>query len=425
MRVLALCDSPAVRPGTAPTGFARVARNLFTHWSAAGATIDICAIGYEGWGYRDVPWTLFPAGSRDWNTAARLNTFLQILSSGRYTHVFMLMDADALCVGEGERSFPRQLRACCKKHGVKSVLYFPVDARQEFQWMEIIKAVDVAVTFTEFGKREILETLAQSLFPLHVLPHGLDAHFTPPASAEQKLVERKQIVLEDGKPFATEKDFLLLNVNKNEWRKDVLRSLEILKGLVERGVPAKMIFRMAATSVTNGIHLPRAAAQLGLEDGVHYVQLDAVPEQHLPKLYQACDLYLTTTLGEGWGLGITEALGCGLPVAMPMHTSCGEIGEKILMQGSPYSNQVVWLENEKGFVCGHDTRLRQRVDLAEAVKDLEDFWHVRHGASGDPGRTSAWPQPFHLTPEIRDWLSWERVAKEFLKLMAEPRPGTK
>ena len=425
MRVLALCDSPAVRPGTAPTGFARVAKNIFTEWSKTtngflkpAVEIDIWALHFDGWGYRDVPWTLFPGGNRDWNTPARLNAFLQVLSSGRYTHVWMLMDADALCVGEGERSFPRQLRACCKKHGVKSVLYFPVDARQEFPWMEIIKAVDVAVTFTEFGKREILETLAQSLFPLHVLPHGLDGHFTP-CTLEEKAGHRKQIVLENGKPFADEKDFLLLNVNKNEWRKDVLRSLEILKGLVERGVPAKMIFRMAATSVTNGIHLPRAAAQLGLEDGVHYVQLDAVPEPHLPKLYQACDLYLTTTLGEGWGLGITEALGCGLPVAMPMHTSCGEIGEKILMQGSPYSNQVVWLENEKGFVCGHDTRLRQRVDLAEAVKDLEDFWHVRHGASGSQ------PQPFHLTPEIREWLSWERVAKEFLKLMAEPRPGTK
>jgi glycosyltransferase involved in cell wall biosynthesis len=410
MRVLALCDSLAVRPGTAPTGFARVARNLFTHWQAAGVEVDIWGVGYEGWGYRDIPWQIFPAGNRDWNTAPRLNSFLQVLATGRYTHVWMLMDADVLCVGQGERSFPRQLRACCKKHGIKSVLYFPIDCdHQEFDCMEMVKTVDVAVTFTEYGARVVRNTLAQKLFPLHVLPHGLDEHFRP-AAPDQRLQERRKIILENGKPFAGDGDFLMLNVNKNEWRKDVLRSLEIVKGLVDRGVPAKMILRMSAVGGT-GISIHQAAAQLGLVDGQHYVLLDPVPEAFLPKLYHACDIYVTTTAGEGWGLGITEALGCGLPVAMPMHSSCGEIGEKILQQGSPYSNQIVWLKSENGFICGHDTRLRPRVELASAVKDLEDFWHVRHGASGDPAK------PFQLTPETLEWLSWKRIAGEFLKLM--------
>jgi glycosyltransferase involved in cell wall biosynthesis len=425
MRVLALCDSPAVRPGTAPTGFARVARNLFAQWPE-DVEIDIWALHFDGWGYRDLlaeghQWTLFPGGNRDWNTPARLNALLKVLSSGRYTHVWMLADADALCVGNGERSFPNQLRACCKKHGIKSLLYFPIDCdHQEFAWMEMIKAVDAAVTFTEYGASVVRETLSQSLFPIHVLPHGLDAHFVPVENEGQKAECRKQIILESGRPFAGEKDFLLLNVNKNEWRKDPLRSLEILKGLVERGLPAKMVFRMSATSVTDGINIPRAAAQLGLEDGVHYVLLDAVPEQHLPKLYQACDLYITTTLGEGWGLGITEALGCGVPVAMPMHTSCGEIGENILTEtekaaGGPrtfsplaWVAPIVWLEKEGGQVCGNDTRLRCRVDLLKAIRDVEKFWRAASGAPCAPVR---------LPPEIREWLSWERIAKEFLKLM--------
>ena len=149
MRILALCDSPAVRPGTAPTGFARVARNLFSEWQAiapnlglAPIEIDIWGIGFEGWGYRDLPWRIFPAGNRDWNSTGRLNAFLQVLSSGRYTHVWMLMNSEALCVGEGERSFQNQLRACCRKHGIKSVLYFPIDCdHQEFEWMETVRAV--------------------------------------------------------------------------------------------------------------------------------------------------------------------------------------------------------------------------------------------------------------------------------------------
>ncbi|MDE2099472.1 MAG: glycosyltransferase [Patescibacteria group bacterium] len=409
MRVLALCDSPAVRPGTAPTGFARVARNIFEQWQKlrSDIEIDIWGIGFDGWGYDTVPWRIFPAGNQDWNSPARLNAFLNVLAGGKYTHVWMLMNSDALAIGEGAKSFPTQLRACCKKHGIKSVLYFPIDCdHQEFQWMEAVKAVDEAVTFTEYGAQVVKRTLAQSLFPVHVIPHGLDAHFTP-CTAEEKAASRAQIVLDNGKPFASPEDFLMLNVNKNEWRKDLLRSLEILKRLVEAGVPAKMIFRCEANGrPLNGVPLHRAAAQLGLEDGEHYVQLDAVPEQVLPKLYQACDCYVTTTMGEGWGLGITEALGCGVPVVIPTHTSCMEIGERINHDiGEDHFYAVNFLADESGVVCGNDTRVRRRVDLERAVALLENSWPQIKAEN------------FALLETVRQWLSWERVAGEFLKLM--------
>ena len=89
---------------------------------------------------------------------------------------------------------------------------------------------------------------------------------------------------------------------------------------------------------------------------------------------------------------------------MPEHTSCGEIGSKVEEGG--VQNAVIWLPAEAGFVCGNDTRLRQRVDIEDAVSILESHWDF-----------SDEPKPFSLTPELREWLSWERVAKEFMKLM--------
>src|SRR5262249_54512238 len=38
------------------------------------------------------------------------------------------------------------------------------------------------------------------------------------------------------------------------------------------------------------------------------------------------DVYFTTTLGEGWGLPITEAMAAGLPVVAPRHSSLEELG---------------------------------------------------------------------------------------------------
>jgi glycosyltransferase involved in cell wall biosynthesis len=408
-RVLVLSDSPAIRPATAPTGFAKVAKNILTHWTEQGIEIDVWGLHFDGWGYRNVPWTIIPGGGTNWNSPKQLSAFLNLLTTGIYTHVWMLMDPDALCIG----NFPAQLRAVCKKHSIHSTLYFPVDANLEFNWMDIIREVDSPVTFTEFGREKVRATLHQSLFPIEVIPHGLEGHFKG-VSQEERLKERAQIVI-DGKQFASESDFLMLNVNKNEWRKDPLRSLEILKGLINRKVPAKLVLRMDGISYMNGINVLRAATQLGLKEYEHYVCLDAVPEPNLPNLYQAADLYLTTTLGEGWGLGITEALACGTPVAVPMHTSCFEITRRItkeLLDGTEFEKMidddsrlpVTWLNLENDFVFGNDTRLRRRVDCCKAVTAIQQHYESK-------------PLPFELTEGIREWLSWERIANEFLKLM--------
>ena len=431
MKILALCDSPVCRSGQAPTGFGRVGRNLFAEWTKAGVEVDIWALHFDGWGYQDVPWKLFPGGSRDWNSPAQLSAFLTCLMTGGYTHCWILSDPDALCVGAGESSFPNQLRNICRTRGIRTMLYFPVDAYMETAWMAIIEAVDVAVSYTVFGREEVRRALGKSRYPIAVLPHGLDPQFQP-GTPEQCVEARRQITVGDKpKPFARTTDFLILNVNKNEWRKDPLRTLEITRELLRLGVPAKVVMRMDPLSAMGGVHLHRAAEQLGLVDGVDYVQLGAVPELHLPSLYHAADVYLTTTLGEGWGLGITEALGCGTPVAMPRHTSCEEIGENIEKsreQKAESGNETdgesgkqkaesrneneppastLWLQMEGSCTMGNDTRLRRRVSCAAAAAQLKEWFE-------------AGPTRVELPAAIRDWLSWERVAKEMLEMMKKP-----
>jgi len=42
--------------------------------------------------------------------------------------------------------------------------------------------------------------------------------------------------------------------------------------------------------------------------------------QNLPALYRSCDAFITTTLGEGWGHPISEAMACGLTTITPKST---------------------------------------------------------------------------------------------------------
>jgi glycosyltransferase involved in cell wall biosynthesis len=396
------------------------------------------AIHFDGWDYKRSPFELFPGGGADWNSARKLGEFLGELDRVKgetphaaYTHVWILMDPDALNVGR----FSEQFRRICKERNIRSMLYFPVDAPLEVEWCAMITAVDVAVAYTEYGRAEARKALGKSQWPIEVVPHGIDEVFKPLSIEDRARYRNIELSLpapvsernKDGKKmqahqFLQPDDFLILNVNKNEWRKDPLRSLEILKGLREAGVPAKLILRMHGYSTMGGVGLELAAEQLGLTYGKEWCRLDELSDEHLCGLYNAADLYLTTSMGEGWGLGVTEAMACHCPVAMACHTSLKEIGRvkgetphaagrvkgetphaagrvkgetphaagrvkgetpHAVETGdeggaaAPPYHGVIWLPMEEGYVCGADTRLRRRVDLKGAVEAIKANWESR------------------------------------------------
>jgi glycosyltransferase involved in cell wall biosynthesis len=218
----------------------------------------------------------------------------------------------------------------------------------------------------------------------------------------------------------------MLNVNANQRRKDVARSLEILAAVRAKGVPAKLLMHMAETSNPAaphlGLSLEAVGRQLGFAQltewahhGVYFRKGNPVlNESKLAKFYNVADLYLTTTLGEGWGLGITEALACGCPAAVPLHTSCQEICERV--QSDPRGQRrMVGLPIEPfGMVLdGDNSRVRRRVSVEHAANLIADYYE-----SGE------WRNRQPLPVPLAQWLSWDRVAMEMLRLLKR-KPETK
>ena len=142
-------------------------------------------------------------------------------------------------------------------------------------------------------------------------------------------------------------------------------------------------------------------------------------------MYNAADLYLTTSLGEGWGLGVTEAMACHTPVAMPRHTSLAEIGEALGEGTQGASGEapdaarearalpgVIWLPMETGFVCGADTRLRRRVGLQGAIQRIYEA--REHGKCGGGARNALAPGRL---------MTWDAVAATLFGLLMGPNLG--
>jgi glycosyltransferase involved in cell wall biosynthesis len=412
MKMLAVCDMPH---GT--SGFARVSSNLLRRWSAE-ADIDCWGVGFVGWGYRRAPYvqTMLPGGA-DWASPPKLDLLLAQLSTGAYTHLFMMQDTFLLSA----HNFPARMREICRRKGIHSTLYFPVDAPLDPLWTDIIAAVDCPVAYTTYGKHEaeLKGRLRGHSFECEVIPHGVDT------SIYQTLPDRGKLRRGLWDPaWVNEGDFLMINVNANQRRKDVVRSLEVLKALLQRGVPAKLLMHMPESSA-EGLSLAMAGEQLELEPVRHWGHSDPLyrrghallTEQDLTKFYNAADFYLTTSLGEGWGLGITEALACGCSAGVPLHTACAEVAKRVNELWG--KQRIVGLPVEThGVVCDWDnSRVRHRVNVEAGADQIAAYYN-----GGE------WRERPELPQTVEQWLSWDRIAAKMLRLMrrkaASPRAYT-
>jgi glycosyltransferase involved in cell wall biosynthesis len=144
----------------------------------------------------------------------------------------------------------------------------------------------------------------------------------------------------------------------------------------------------------------------------------ALAEVELVKYYNAADLYLSTSLGEGWGLGITEALASGCPVAIPNHTACREIGDTVNARydeaGLQQPALVLPVETDYLAQEQDNSRLRRRVDVVGAASLIAEAWKARH----------LFKQRHPLPGAVEQWLSWDRIAQAMLRSLrkAQPRP---
>jgi glycosyltransferase involved in cell wall biosynthesis len=119
--------------------------------------------------------------------------------------------------------------------------------------------------------------------------------------------------------------FRFLNVSSLAPRKGITELLSALKVVVKQRPNVRLSLKLDNFLEQD---LGRAEAKsLVNEFGVEqYVDLVSgnLSEADMMATYRMHDAYVTATRGEGWGLPITEAVACGLPLVTPYHTGLTE-----------------------------------------------------------------------------------------------------
>jgi glycosyltransferase involved in cell wall biosynthesis len=144
-----------------------------------------------------------------------------------------------------------------------------------------------------------------------VVPNGINSEFRVLPASEVTDI-RKQYTLSPD-------TFCLLNVGSTHQRKNILTILEVLKNLIEKGLPI-CLWR------TGGNFSKTQKDFIQVHNLESYIFDFGNPDKaRLIQIYNAADVLLAPSLYEGFGLTILEAMACGTPVITSHISSLPEV----------------------------------------------------------------------------------------------------
>jgi len=305
-----------------PTGFGNVAEEIISRLITTGKyDITVLAINHIGepynhpsspyYKFKDLP--VYPAGiGGDLLGRARL---IELLSKNQFDILFALQDTFNMA------SFANDLSNTKKARNFKYFYYFPVDAHLNPQWVtDSVLLSDGAFTYTNYGQQTVKRAVPTCA--VGVLPHGVDFNTFRPLDKNEALQFKQSY-------FGLKNEFLVTNINRNQTRKDIPSTLLAwLK--VKQEIPDAYLYLHMPIDDPAGYNLNELVHSIVPTQWTPYVLLARplnliASKETMRMIYGASDVIVTTTLGEGWGLSITEAMACGVPVVAPRHTACQEI----------------------------------------------------------------------------------------------------
>lgn len=357
------------------TGFGTVSHNIIKELKKLyqnEIVLHICAVNYFGDTIEEDENTLVFSAIKSAPKKDDFGRFgfLKILKdSDEYDGIFIMQDLGVIVPIIEVLSYIKKEKTENKKPAFKSIFYFPVDCPLIEGLVRKLEFFDCLVTYTEYGRNEVLRLRPELKSKLKVIPHGINTKdFNPLPESEKKLLRTEL--------FGKNADkFIILNLNRNQPRKDIPTTIFAFmeaKRIWDENLPKPFLYLHMNPKDPMGWDLRALFLQTDLVEGEDYQLIQRDIENHgagvnkVNDIYNASDVYLTTTLGEGWGLGITEAMACKLPVIAPYNTSIIEIG-------GYQSERVLHLKTQIPYANTIDNVIRSQSDYAEIAETLLDL----------------------------------------------------
>lgn len=210
---------------------------------------------------------------------------------------------------------------------VRWIPYMPVDCHPLPP--PIIKSIRTAyriISYSKFGQAE----LGKAGFPSYYIPHFVDSRdFYPLTEAEKNAFREAQNIPEDafvvaivaankGAPSRKAFDAQLGAIGafmKNHPNTHILLHTDVWGGY--NGEPIDYLLQFAGVPLEK-VHIPQA---FQFHNGLY-------GQDYMNALYNAADVTMNMTRGEGFGVPIIESAAAGTPVIVTEHSAMTELGNK-------------------------------------------------------------------------------------------------
>ena len=394
------------------TGFAQVThaigdRLVLNH----GHDVHVLATNFDGdAGHWPTPMKLYRANKNDARDVYGQGRFIEMIGEVMPDVCVMLYDPFVVMkfLFRNERD-----QGLITARARPLLAYMPIDGiNQPTTWQNVPKAFEHLDPIDEHSPQPSFHPIAMSRFGQEQLPpgspliyHGVDTELFRPAS------EKNPLMTSTGIPVKNKKDaklainvdpdsFLVLRVDRNSVRKNYADTWKALQPVMERHTEIVTWFHCKPQG--DGLEMPELfsrnekTAKRFLTPG-RLTTFRGWEPQDMAVLYNAADLFVSTSWGEGFGLTLGEAAACEVPIVAQNVSSIPEV----------VGPGGVLIEPERLITvfAGHDQWLPNVDAFSDAIEKL----YSSRGARRDLGQKGR--------QHVLDNFSWDHAAAQFDELI--------
>lgn len=304
---------------SAPSGLARITRDLASRIHANLPEFRVATIGYGGSGSSRFPWTQYSwTFNREW-IIYDLDQIWEDFAQGEQGIFLSIYDASRmLWFARPEMCTDARIRKFLESKPFEKWGYFPIDAtgpndRLTTLLRHCIEGYDRVLAYSKWAEDILRRTLNKKtlLDGLTNLPHGIDTsvfYHRPRVQARHGFGQRIQCLDRHGRWLTVPDDVLCIGiVATNQPRKDFGLGIAAVAEIAKK---RRVMVWVHTDEIDKHWNLPGLFNDFGVLREAVVTTLPLTDEQ-MAWCYSACDVTLGIGCFEGFGYPIFESLACG------------------------------------------------------------------------------------------------------------------